>query len=319
MLSLPNNANPSFVKIDGSVQSIAELSSSVTGYINAAIADNTRRAYRQDLEDFRQWGGTIPATPEVLAGYLADRAETLSPYTLARRVVGISRAHVSQGLADPSKNDLVRTVLRGIRRTNHQFQRQATPLVKHDLFALLPLMTGTKGLRDRALLLLGFGAALRRSEIVALDVADLEFVRDGLVVLLRRSKTDQESLGRRVAVPYGRTSACPVNALQAWIEHAQIAEGPVFRSVNKAGQINPNRLSAQSVSLILKDYAQSAGLKAEAISGHSLRSGLVTSAAQAGVAIHRIMAQTGHRSVQMVSKYIRDANLFADNAAGMIL
>lgn len=319
VLSLPNNATPSFVKIDNSVQSIANFPPRVASFIKAAIADNTRIAYRQDLKDFEQWGGTIPATAEMLASYLADRAVSLSPHTLVRRAVGISRAHVSQGFADPSKNDLVRTVLRGIRRLHGSNQRQATPLVKHDLFALLPLMTGTQGLRDRAMVLLGFAAALRRSEIVAIDVQDLEFLCDGLVIHLRRSKTDQEGQGRKVAVPFGHTRVCPVKAVQAWLEHAHITEGAIFRPVKKGGQVQPTRLTAQSVALILKHYAQAAGLTTASISGHSLRSGLVTSAAQAGVAIHRIMAQTGHRSVQMVSKYIRDANLFSENAAGVVL
>ncbi|MDA8093082.1 MAG: site-specific integrase [Betaproteobacteria bacterium] len=301
------------------MQSIARPNRIVSAYITAAIADNTRRAYRQDLEDFQRWGGAVPCSPEVLVAYIADRAEALSPHTITRRVVGISRAHVSQGLTDPSKNDLVRTVLRGVRRKHGKPQRQVAPFLKQDLLAILPRMTGTKGLRDRALILLGFAAALRRSELVALDVQDMALVREGLVVHLRRSKTDQRNEGRKIAVPYGRTSACPVKAVAQWLEHAQILEGALFRAVGKGGRVSANRLTAQSVALILKGHARAAGLRAEAVSGHSLRSGLVTSAAQAGVAIHRIMAQTGHRSVDMVNRYIRDANLFEDNAAGLLL
>ena len=301
------------------MQSIAALGDGVAGYIAAAIADNTRRAYRQDLDDFQRWGGAIPCPPEMLAAFIADRAATLSPHTITRRVVGISRAHTSQGLADPAKNDLVRMVLRGIRRKNGKPQRQAAPLLKQDLLAILPLMTGTKGLRDCALILLGFAAALRRSELVALNVEDLNFVREGVVVHLRRSKTDQEGEGRTIGVPYGRTSACPVKAVRAWLDAAQITTGPVFRSVGKGGGIGTDRLTAQSVALIVKRYAEAVGLSAPAFSGHSLRSGLVTSAAQAGVATHKIMAQTGHRSVEMVNRYVRDANLFEGNAAGLVL
>lgn len=302
------------------LQLIAAAGGAVAAYLNAAIADNTRRAYRQDLEDFRRWGGAIPCSAETLAAFVADRAATLSPYTISRRVVGISRAHTSQGLPDPSKNDLVRTVLRGVRRRNASPQRQAAPLLKADLLTILPLMTGTSGLRDRALLLLGFGAALRRSELVGVDVQDLEFVREGLVVHLRRSKTDQEGEGRKIAVPYARaTAACPVKAVRAWLGAAEITSGPVFRPVGKSGAIGAGRLTAQSVALIVKRYAEAAGLPAATFSGHSLRSGLVTSAAQAGVAVHQIMAQTGHRSVAMVTRYIRDANLFEGNAAGMVL
>lgn len=296
----------------------AQLPSVVSEYIAAALADNTRRAYQGDLADFFRWGGTVPCMPEVLATYIADRAETLSPHTITRRVVGISRAHVSQGLPDPAKNDLVRTVLRGVHRKNGKAQRQVAPLLKQDLLALLPLMRGTKGIRDRALILLGFAAALRRSELVSLDLQDLQFVKEGLVVHLRRSKTDQEGEGRKIAVPYGRTSACPVKAVQYWLEHAQITDGAIFRSVSKGGCV-ADRLSGQSVALIVKAYAEAAGLRASDISGHSLRSGLVTSAAQIGVATHKIQQQTGHRSVEMLNRYIRDANLFQNNAAGLLL
>ena len=289
----------------------------MSAYISAAVADNTRRAYRQDLADFEQWGGQVPCTPETLASFIADRATTLSPHTITRRVVGISKAHTSNGLPDPAKSDLVRAVLRGVRRSHGTAQRQAAPLLKHDLLALLSLMNGTKGVRDRALILLGFAAALRRSELVALDVSDLDFVTEGLVVHLRRSKTDPEATGRTIAVPWGR-HACPVKAVSQWLEHAQITSGSVFRAVSKGGHVSAERLTAQSVALIVKHYAQAAGLPAADFSGHSLRAGLATSAAQAGVAVHRIMAQTGHRSMEMVSRYIRDASLFDNNAAGFL-
>ena len=305
---------------DYSLQSIAiadGLPRMVAAYVTAAVADNTRRAYRQDLADFQQWGGCVPCSPAVLAAYIADRATTLSPHTVTRRVVGISKAHTSMGLPDPAKNDLVRAVLRGVRRSHGKPQRQAAPLLKQDLMALLPHMHGTKGIRDRALILLGFAAALRRAELVALDYTDLQFVPEGLVLHVRRSKTDQEGEGRKIAVPWGR-SACPVKAVRQWLEHAGITAGPVFRSISKGERINAQRLTAQSVALIVKSYAKAAGMTAADFSGHSLRSGLVTSAAQAGIAVHKIMAQTGHRSVEMVNRYIRDASLFDNNAAGFL-
>lgn len=316
-LSIPNSdgAETPALIVNGVPSKLPEA---VSGFIVAALADNTRRAYQGDLADFLKWGGAVPCTPETLAAYIADRAATLSPHTITRRVVGISRAHTSQGLFDPSKNDLVRTVLRGVRRKNGTAQRQAAPLLKQDLLALLPLMKGTKGIRDRALILLGFAAALRRSELVALDVQDLQFVNEGLIVLLRKSKTDQDGEGRKIAVPNGRTSACPVKAVQTWLGLAQIVDGAIFRSVSKGGDVG-DRLTGQSVASILKSYAAAAGLPASDISGHSLRSGLVTSAAQIGVAAHKIQQQTGHRSMEMLHRYIRDANLFENNAAGLLL
>ena len=288
-------------------------------FIGAAVSDATRRAYRQDLADFLAWGGTVPSTPEILAAFIAERADTLSAHTLTRRVVGISRAHVSLGYTDPAKNDLVRTVLRGVRRSKGTSQRQASPLLREDVFALLPNMRGVKGTRDRALLLLGFAAAFRRSELVALNVEDLQSVPEGLVVHLRRSKTDQSGEGRKIGIPYGRTNACPVKAVANWIATAKVESGPIFRAVRKGGDIGAERLSAQAVNLILKSYVERIGLPATEYSGHSLRSGLVTSAARAGVSSYKIRQQTGHRSDAMLARYIRDADLFAGNAAGALL
>ena len=305
------------------VQSIAQNAtdglSPVGLYVNAAIADNTRRAYQQDLRDFLKWGGAVPCSAEVLAEYIAARAETASAHTITRRIVGIGRAHVSQGYADPAKTDLVRTVLRGVRRVKGAAQRQVSPLLKSDVLAITEKMWGVRGVRDRALILLGFAAALRRSELVALDFADIEFVREGLVVHLRRSKTDQTAEGRKIGVPWGRTSACPVKAVESWLQLAHIESGPVFRSVNRAGVVGCNQLHAQSIALVLKDHAMAVGLNPAHISGHSLRSGLVTSAIQAGVPVHKIQQQTGHRSVEMLARYIRDAGLFESNASGAVL
>lgn len=303
----------------GKIATELDLPQVVREYVEAALADNSRRAYQGDLHDFLQWGGVVPCTPELLARYIAERAGIHSPHTITRRVVGISRAHASQGLPDPAKSDLVRVVLRGVRKTHGKPQRRAAPLLKQDLLALLPLMTGTKGIRDRALILLGFAAALRRSELVALDYTSLAFVQEGLVVNLRKSKTDQDGEGRKVAVPYGRTAACPVKAVQLWLEHGQINSGAIFRSVTKAGLVNAERLTAQSVALVVKQYAQAAGLPKSEFSGHSLRSGLVTSAAQAGASMLKLKEQTGHRSDAMLYRYIRAGNQFVDNAAGMVL
>jgi site-specific recombinase XerD len=303
-----------------SLQSIAPGSAfpeSVSQYLSASIADSTRRAYRADLADFVRWGGSIPCSPEMIAAYLADRADNLSPITLARRLVAIGRAHASQQLTDPTKADIVRTVLRGIRRTHGVAQRQVSPVLREDLLSMLPMMTGTKGLRDRALILLGFAAALRRSELVALDYTDLAFVSEGLILHIRKSKTDQEGEGRKIGVPYGRSTACPVKAVQLWLEHAQIGSGPIMRSVKKSGAFG-GRLSAHAVAQVVKSYAKAIGLDADNVSGHSLRAGLATSAAKAGIAMHKIQQQTGHKGLEMLTRYIRDGELFINNAGGIL-
>ena len=173
--------------------------------------------------------------------------------------------------------------------------------------------------RDRALLLLGFAGAFRRSELVAIDLGDLEFNRDGLVVTVRRSKTDPEGQGRRVGIPFGsHLQTCPVRATQAWLEFLDVPSGPVFRPIDRHGHIGTSRLSDKAVALIVKRSAGAAGLPAADLAGHSLRAGLATSAAAAGVSERAIMAQTGHRSVATVRKYIREGSLFLENAAAKV-
>lgn len=296
-----------------------DVSAAVAKYLSASLAENTRLAYQGDLADFIKFGGAIPCSPEHLASYIADRARHHSPYTIARRVVGVSRAHTSQGMADPAKSDLVRAILKGVRRIDGKPQRQVAPLLKCDLLAIVRVMRGTKGIRDQALLLLGFAAALRRSELVALDAQDVQFVKEGLVLQLKRSKTDQTGEGRKIAVPYGRSTLCPVGAVEAWLNLTKSNDGPLFRPITKNGCIGAGRLTSQAVALILKGYASAVGLDAASISGHSLRAGLVTSAAMAGVSVWKIKAQTGHKSDAMVTRYIRNASLFDDNAAGAVL
>jgi integrase len=173
--------------------------------------------------------------------------------------------------------------------------------------------------RDRALLCLGFASGCRRSELVALDLADLSFGDDGLEIVIRRSKTDQEGLSRKVGIPFGgRPRTCPVRAVRDWIDLSLLTEGPLFRPVNRFGKILPRRLTDQSVALIVKRWALEAGFDPALFAGHSLRSGLAMAAAKAGKSERSIMKQTGHRSVTVVRRYIRDAELFDDNAAAGI-
>lgn len=291
----------------------------VAQFIRASISDSTRKSYQLDLAHFQQSGGTIPSSPEFVAQYLADNAVTLSAYTLARRLVAIGRAHTSKQLPNPTSADIVKATLRGIRRTYGSKQRQVEPLVKNLIQDIVKDLDGVKGSRDRALLLIGFAGAFRRSELVALQVSDIEFVEQGLIINLRHSKTDQEGLGRKVAVPLARGNLCAVNALKHWMELAAIDSGAIFRGVNRHGFISDKQLSTEAVALIIKSHAERIGLDPAKFSGHSLRAGLVTSAAQAGVSHWKIKAQTGHRSDAMLNRYVRDARIFIDNAVGELL
>ena len=169
------------------------------------------------------------------------------------------------------------------------------------------------------MLLIGFAGGLRRSELVGLDIADLEFVREGLIVTLRRSKTDQVGRGRRIGIPHARGRWCPVREVQGWTAAAGIEAGPMFRSLRKGGFIAADRLSGEAVSALIKRHVRRIGLDPSTFSGHSLRAGFVTSAARAGIATHLIRAQTGHASDATMSRYIREGSLFRGNAAGQLL
>ena len=292
----------------------------VASYVADSLAENTRRAYLSDLAHFESWGGCIPASDTMVASYLAAHAETLSDATLVRRLSAISKAHAASGILNPVRAELVKATLRGIRRHRGSAQREATPLLKDDLFAMLDAMGGAlKDARDRALLLIGFAGGFRRSELVAIDIGSIQFMRQGVIVTIPRSKTDQLGTGRKVGIPVGRTRHCPVGALEDWIARAGLIEGPLFRPVDRHGRIHPNALTGEAVSLVIKEHVAAAAINPAGFSGHSLRAGLATSAAQAGVATWRIRAQTGHASDATLSKYVRDGELFTGNAAGAVL
>jgi len=210
--------------------------------------------------------------------------------------------------------------MRGIKRSKGTAQRQAKPLLKEDLFAVLERMGDRpKDIRDKALLLLGFAGGFRRSELIGLDVEDIEFVRQGMIVTLRRSKTDQEGAGRRIGVPFGRTRWCPVKALEAWLQAAGITDGALFLVLDRHSQMKAKRLSGEAVSIILKERLRQAALDPAHYSGHSLRAGFATSAAMAGASILKIREQTGHATDAMLARYIREGDIFTDNASSAVL
>jgi integrase len=275
--------------------------------LEASTAASTRRAYDSDLRHFAASGGSLPAAPLDVARYLCAHADCLSVATLARRLVAIGQAHLLRGFLNPTTTDLVRLTMRGIRRTYGKPQRRAAALRTDDILLIVSLLGDSLAdLRDRALLLVGFVGAFRRSELVAVDYSHIRRGVHGCVITVPRSKADQEGLGREVIVPYGRT-ACPIKALDAWLSAAGITEGPVFRSMHKGGRVGANRLSPEAVAKIVKHRVKEIGLDSDCYSGHSLRTGFVTSAAAGGMPTWRIKAQTGHASDAMVGRYIRQA------------
>jgi len=299
---------------------LAETDAAVEHFIRESLSENTRAAYRADLAHFTAWGGTLPATAELVARYLADHADTLAPASLARRVATLSKAHEANGWQNPCRSETVCATLRGIKRVKGTAQDQARPLLREDLFLMLDALGGdTRAQRDCALLLIGWAGGFRSSELVGLDWSDVEEVREGLVLHLRRSKTDQMGQGRKIGVPLGRTRHCPVAALAAWRKASSGDKGPILRPVDRHGHIQPDRLRADAVSTILRNRLTTAGIDREGYSGHSLRAGLATSAIKAGVPTYKVRAQTGHASDLMLSRYVRDAGMFDGNAAGVLL
>jgi integrase len=294
-------------------------------FIAASKAPATLKAYRNDWSDFTAWTAThrmaaLPAAPESIALYLTDQAGVKATATLSRRLVSIRAAHRAAGHEDPTGAAVVRETWAGIRRTFGTAQHGKAPARTAELRAMVATLDPetTIGARDRALLLVGFAAALRRSELVALDVDDMAEREDGLVVTVRRSKTDQEGAGEQIGVPHGaKAETCPVTALARWIEVSGIVSGPVFHSVARGGRIG-DRLSDRAVALVVKRAAAAAGLDPAQFAGHSLRAGLITSAAEADVHERDIMRQSRHKSIPVMRRYIRGATLFRDNAAAAV-
>jgi integrase len=318
------------LRIETSPFSILDASEAdaIRAYLEAATAPGTRHGYRRDWRSFSAWCDgralvAMPAAPTTVACYLVDLAQQgRKVATLERRLSAIAHAHAARDQPTPVRATVVRAVLRGIRRLRGSAQVGKAPLLPDDLRAMVVLLDTSLGdVRDRALLLLGFAGAFRRSELVSLDVGDLVVRPGGLVVTLRRSKTDQEGQGTVKGIPRGRSSAatCPVRAVEAWLRAAQIRSGPLFRPVDRHGRVSARRLAPFTVVRVVKRLAAAAGLDPSLYAGHSLRAGLATAAAQAGASERAIMRQTGHHSERMVRRYIRDGRLFHENAADGLL
>jgi integrase len=275
----------------------------VAFYAEAARSLATRRAYAADIAAFSAWGGQVPASPESVARYLAA-FDTLAASTLRRRLAAIADAHQAAGQPDPTKHPLVRKVFRGIRRVHGARTDAATPL-DIDMLAriIAALPHDLTAIRDRALLLVGFFCALRRSELVGLTVEELDRRPDGWIITIQRSKTDPYGRGQYVPLPALRGPLCPTAAVTDWLAIAAIAEGPVFRTVGPDHNI-ASTLHAPQVGVILRKRATEAGLDVQRLSAHSLRSGFAVSATRAGIAAAQIQAVTRHRTLNGLAPYV---------------
>ena len=280
-------------------------------------SNNTLRAYQSDFKDFSLFCSkncfqAMPTTPNVIALYITHLSSYSKYSTLKRRIASISILHKTKGHYIDTKHPIIVENLMGIKRTNGSHQKGKKPLLINDLKILIEAIDKSKEkdlkkIRDKALILVGFSGGFRRSELVNIELEDIEFVSEGVKLFIKRSKTDQSGEGMIKAIPYFENiNFCPVKALKSWIDMIELKKGKIFN------------ISDKNVSLIIKKYANYAGLDSRKYAGHSLRSGFATSAAESGAEERSIMAMTGHKSAEMVRRYIKEANLFKNNALNKI-
>ena len=298
--------------------------------LQSSKANNTIRAYKSDFHDFELFciqNGfkSLPSEPKVISLYLTSlSSKEIKMSTLKRRLVSIGVIHKLKGHYLDTKHPLIIENIMGIKRRKGSAQNGKKPLLINNLKALIKAINRSNSkpiikFRDRTIVLIGFSGGFRRNEIVSLNYDDIEFVNEGMKINLRRSKTDQYGEGFLKGVPYFDNPVyCPVISMQNWIKISEINSGPLFRRFSKGAKLTEMRLTDQTVALIIKKYLQLAGIDSKNYSGHSLRSGFATSAAEAGAEERSIMAMTGHKSTEMVRRYIKEANVFKNNALNNI-
>ncbi len=297
-------------------------------YQSAADAPATLRAYKADLANFKAWCRErrlepMPSMPEVVGAYLADAGRGYALSTLRRRVAAIARAHrIAQQPLD-TRHPAIRETLRGIARTHGEPPRRSAALTTAEIRRLVSACgEDMAGVRDRALFLVCFAGALRRSELVGLDVGHVTWTAEGMRLLIVRSKTDKEGAGAEIGIAHGHSPAtCPVAALKLWLERAELLSGPVFRKVDRWGRVHTGRLDPDAVRQILKKRAAQANISGtiwEPITPHGMRAGFVTTAYKNGVPDEEIMGHTRHRSLATMRGYVRRAKLGTSSPAGKL-
>ena len=297
--------------------------------LKSSKAINTLRAYKSDFKDFgafcsKHGLSPLPTEPKIVSLYITHLSKNSKISTLRRRIVSIGMVHKLKGYYLDTKHPIIVENLMGIRRVLGSIQKGKKPLLINYLKLIINSIDNqktneAKKLRDKSIILIGFSGGFRRTELISIDYDDLEFVQEGLKITVRKSKTDQFGEGMIKGLPYfDDENYCPVVNLRKWLEISKIKSGPIFRRFTKGSILTGKRLTDQSVVLIIKENLRLAGIENKNFAGHSLRSGFATVAADAGVDERSIMAMTGHKTTQMVRRYIREANLFKNNALNKI-
>lgn len=302
---------------------IQQLMEKAEEFRGNALADSTFRAYKTAWKLFLEWCKqhgkvSLPAAPETVELYITDLAiKGQKVSTINKKMVAISKVHQFAGYDSPTWDQGVKATWKGIQRDIGLYQKGKEPLLIEDLKRMVILQPETlMGIRNRALLVLGFSAALRRSEIANIEVQHIQFVHEGIKLFLPKRKSDQAKEGTIIGLPFGSNPlTCPVRTIQKWLNAAGHQEGPLFRSIDRHGNLGENKMSGNGIALVVKRCCEEAGLDPVKFGAHSLRSGFATTAAAAGKSEKAIMSQTGHRTTTSLHKYIKHANLFTDNAA----
>jgi site-specific recombinase XerD len=312
------------------ITDIKALQDETLSNLKSSKADNTVRAYKSDFKDF---GGfcikngfkSLPTDPKIVSLYLTHLSiKDAKMSTLRRRLVSIGMIHKLKGYYLDTKHPIIIENLMGINRKKGNYQRGKKPILINHLKTIVDVIDKEKfdeiiKVRDKTIILTGFSGGFRRAELVAIDYEDIEFVQEGVKIIVKRSKTDQFGEGLIKGLPYfSNKNYCPVIHLRKWLQISNIKSGPIFRKFNKGIKLNEKRLSDQTVALILKKYLNLAGIESKNYSGHSLRAGFATVTAESGADERSIMAMTGHKTTQMVRRYIREANIFNNNALNKI-
>ena len=297
--------------------------------LKSSKANNTLRAYKSDFKDFgafcaKHGMNSLPSEPKIVSLYLTHISKNSKISTLRRRLVSISMVHKLKGHYLDTKHPIIVENLMGIRRIKGSIQKGKKPLLINNLKRIINVINehkieDIKKLRDKTIILVGFGGGFRRTELISIDYEDLEFVSEGVKITVKKSKTDQFGEGMIKGLPYFTNETyCPVSNLKKWLEISKIKSGPLFRRFTKGSSLSVKRLTDQSVVLLMKEYLNLAGIENKDFAGHSLRSGFATVAAEHGADERSIMAMTGHKTTQMVRRYIKEANIFKNNALNKI-
>jgi len=298
-----------------------DLNPEVLTYIKNSVAESTTKARESDIKIFINWGGHLPSTPEEVANFFADQAKTKAVATLERYQSSLNHWHGAKRLPSPCKNELVRAVLGGISRTHGRKRRRAKPLLIDDVKTIIDHHQGTHlaDYRNRSIILLGFSGAFRRSELISLRYSDLEFVEEGVLVKLRKSKTNQQGKHEVKPIPYASRDAkyCPVRRLSEWLHTAEIEHGPVYLRIRRNQQLGDTALSGDGFYKLLRKLCRDANLDTIDFSPHSLRAGFITSAYLAGKDHIKTKQISGHRHQETYESYIRDADRYRNNAADL--